>query len=598
MNIDSQRINAAYRHREIAARIARERAEAVLGGANTIHHTNKDEALISQAGMSFTKGLDHNNNTGLVSEIKDFRDLRQAIDGGMIDPFNRINVPTSPNYERRQWEAPTAGYVYDLEGPDALTVTMPPAPAANSADGTQQELAYEMAEVYELALLRDIPFTAFQHSSGSTMLGSAISRLNGMAHRPPGTPFETNPTNSARPRFLNNQGDLDEGNVFRGSSHGCNVGPYLSQFLLMGNGDPRRSNDNLVSDVRKGYIRYGAQQIDQRVIKTEEKDYMVSWRDWLCVQKGYSTRDNSNLFESGKRLMTTPRDLATYVHDDALYQAYLNACLLLLSFGAPLDPNFSRLAGQTPPDARVTGFALFGGPHILSLVTEVATRALKAVRYQKFQNHLRARPEVLAARIAKSSEPGMDPAFATIKGMIDPVLLESIRAHNIAMGGDDLELLPMAFQEGSPMHPAYGAGHATVAGACVTMLKAFFDTDAMLLKRNNSVVFDTKMQPNDKGVAFAGAVGQNYLNHEDLNTPLTLEGELNKLAANISIGRNIGGVHYFSDYYDSARMGEEIAIGILQEQAGCYANDRFVLNLRKFDGEEIEIIPGRADLMI
>ena len=25
------------------------------------------------------------------------------------------------------------------------------------------------------------------------------------------------------------------------------------------------------------------------------------------------------------------------------------------------------------------------------------------------------------------------------------------------------------------MHPAYGAGHATVAGGCVTMLKAFFE---------------------------------------------------------------------------------------------------------------------------
>jgi hypothetical protein len=44
--------------------------------------------------------------------------------------------------------------------------------------------------------------------------------------------------------------------------------------------------------------------------------------------------------------------------------------------------------------------------------------------------------------------------------------------------------------------------------------------------------------------------------------PLTLEGELNTLAANISSGRNMAGVHYFTDYYDSVRMGEEIAIGI------------------------------------
>ena len=46
--------------------------------------------------------------------------------------------------------------------------------------------------------------------------------------------------------------------------------------------------------------------------------------------------------------------------------------------------------------------------------------------------------------------------------------------------------LPMAFAEGSPMHPAYGAGHATVAGACVTILKAFFDTSAVLVGDENN----------------------------------------------------------------------------------------------------------------
>lgn len=67
---------------------------------------------------------------------------------------------------------------------------------------------------------------------------------------------------------------------------------------------------------------------------------------------------------------------------------------------------------------------------------------------------------------------------------------------------------------------------------------------------------------------------------------MSLEGELNKLAANISIGRNMAGVHYFSDYYDSLRMGEEIAIGILEEQALCYKTDNpFVLSLTTFDGQ-------------
>ncbi len=34
---------------------------------------------------------------------------------------------------------------------------------------------------------------------------------------------------------------------------------------------------------------------------------------------------------------------------------------------------------------------------------------------------------------------------------------------------------PKLFKEGAPAHPSYALGHATVAGACVTVLKAWFD---------------------------------------------------------------------------------------------------------------------------
>ena len=68
-----------------------------------------------------------------------------------------------------------------------------------------------------------------------------------------------------------------------------------------------------------------------------------------------------------------------------------------------------------------------------------------------------------------------------------------------------------------------------------------------------------------------------------------MEGELNKLAANISIGRNMAGVHFFSDYYDSVRMGEKIALGILEEQALGYPTDNFVLSVPTFDGKTVRI---------
>ena len=66
--------------------------------------------------------------------------------------------------------------------------------------------------------------------------------------------------------------------------------------------------------------------------------------------------------------------------------------------------------------------------------------------------------------------------------------------------------------------------------------------------------------------------------------------ELNKVGANIAIGRNWGGVHYRSDYTESIYLGENVALGILQEQSLCYHKDQpFKCTLTKFDGKKIRI---------
>ena len=138
------------------------------------------------------------------------------------------------------------------------------------------------------------------------------------------------------------------------------------------------------------------------------------------------------------------------------------------------------------------------------------------------------------------------------------------------------------------MHPSYGAGHATVAGACVTILKAYFDTNAVFVRRGGDDLFALH-QPGDQAVQYEpDAIGANLVASTGGDF-LTLEGELNKLAANISIGRNMAGVHYYTDYYDSLRMGEQIALGILKEQALCYPTDPFVLTVPTFDGDVVRI---------
>ena len=388
----------AYQTRVSAALQAKEREHPE-------HQANGDEQRFASANyaLSFTKGLVHNRGDdkekghGLVENKEDFERFRRAIDEGFIDAFTAEVRPAPPRsikskVGKRQWEAPTAGVAYDLQGPDSQAVTMDPAPAMGS-----EELAYEMAEVYELALLRDVPLVDFSgDSSTNSEVNKTVKRLNDLPY-----------TNGfpGRKRTTGPNGVLNAQTLFRGSSPKVDVGPYLSQFMLIGNDQPGGVK---LSD---GLVQYGALRIDQRVPIAAEKDWLTDWDDYIDAQNGADLRDNGTLFTNKKphfRFITTPRDLATYVHDDALYEAYLNACLILLSMGSPFDPGFSNLSGQGKfflnslsldrerlevQDRAAGGFALYGPPHILTLVTEVATRALKAVRYQKFNNHIRLRPE-------------------------------------------------------------------------------------------------------------------------------------------------------------------------------------------------------------
>lgn len=171
-----------------------------------------------------------------------------------------------------------------------------------------------------------------------------------------------------------------------------------------------------------------------------------------------------------------------------MYEAYLNTCLILLGLKAPFDPGLPFQ--QADFKDKQQGFAQFGGPHILTLVTEVATRALKAVRFQKFNVHRRLRPEAVGGWMYQrrngtsvvknrlSALEKMESAFAGSSGI--GARLDGVN------GAANNWLLPMAFPEGSPMHPSYGAGHATVAGACVTILKAWFDHGWPLMQKRQS----------------------------------------------------------------------------------------------------------------
>jgi hypothetical protein len=250
------------------------------------------------------------------------------------------------------------------------------------------------------------------------------------------------------------------------------------------------------------------------------------------------------------------RDLGQWVHVDALFQAYHVACLILLGMNAPIDPGLPPASSRTQ-----AGFVEFGGPHILTLVTEAATRALKAVWYQKWLVHRRLRPEAFGGRI-----------HHRLSGGASYPIHEEIRnsaAVQATFRRNGTYLLPMAFPEGCPTHPSYTAGHATVAGACVTILKAFFD---------ESYVIPAPAVPDVEGLRLLPYTGP----------PLTVGGELDKLACNIGIGRNMAGVHYRSDHEESLKIGEAVALEMLREQKACH-NQAFTCWLTGFSGETIAV---------
>lgn len=91
----------------------------------------------------------------------------------------------------------------------------------------------------------------------------------------------------------------------------------------------------------------------------------------------------------------------------------------------------------------------------------MATRALKAVRYQKSNIHRRLRPEAIGGWLyqRRSGDPTVLARLSDLQGMEEAFTGASgLGAALDDAYGSSCWLLPMAFPEGSPTHPSYGAG--------------------------------------------------------------------------------------------------------------------------------------------
>ena len=504
-NHPKKRVRAAFK-----LRLDEANQDAHVGPA--VNVDNGDTALYADKGGTYTKGLPH-DSFGRV-DLNAFATFTKALNSGQFSDFQQIIMGGT-----RTLNGPQGGLCFSLETLDSVQFGQPQVPPAPATASDQN--ATELLEHYWASLLRDVAFTDYV---SDPLAAQAAAELG------------SQPTYFG-PR--DNNGHVTPNLLFRGAFAGETLGPYVSQFFVKP-------------------TALGAQPISQQMVSyLTDIDYMTSFDDWLTVQNGNVT-GLQNQIDPDLRYRRNGRDLAALTHVDVLFQEYFTAFLVLGTIGAPVNPGNPYVGSNTE-----NGFGTFGGPDFAGTLGEVATKALNAVWYQKWFVHLRPRPEAIG---------GVVHLIKTGQGNMTDVTLSDVILNSEGLQQSFNKygtwLLSQAFPEGSPTHPSYPTGHGVVAGACITVLKFFFD---------GSFVIPNPLVPSNDGLSLLSYTGADA-------GQLTVNGELNKLGHNVSFGHGIhAGIHWRSDTDTSLMLGEAVALSFLRDKARTY-NEPFTVSLTKFNG--------------
>jgi hypothetical protein len=504
-NVTDKRVIEAFK-----LRVAMATQDALVPAAENVN--NGDDARYPDKGGTYTKGLPH-DSFGRVDPTA-YGTFKTALASGKFSDFENIIMGGT-----RTLNGPQAGLAFDLCALDNAQFGQPEVPPAPLIAGDQS--ATELLEHYWASLLRDVAFTDYGSSSLAALAAAELS----------GLPTYLGPRNS--------HGQVTTDLLFRGGFPGEAAGPYISQFFITP-------------------TSFGAQPISQQMASyLPNIDYMTTFSDWLTVQNG-NFPGVQNQIDPVLRYRRLGRDLAAFTHLDVLYQAYFTAFLVLAGMGAPLNPGNPYVGSRYE-----NGFGTFGAPDFAGTLTEVATKALNAVWYQKWFVHLRPRPEAFGGivHLVKTGLAGQTAVQPS------DVILNSVGLRQ-SMNKYGTWLLSQAFPEGSPMHPAYPTGHGTVGGACITLLKFIFD---------GNFAIPNPVAPTSDGLSLVSYTGSDA-------GQLTVNGELNKLGHNVTFGHGIhAGIHWRSDSDTSLLLGEAVALSFLRDKAKTY-NEPFTIQLTKFDG--------------
>jgi membrane-associated phospholipid phosphatase len=501
------------------------------------HPTNGDEAKYANKIATDTRGLPH-NQLGEV-DLKAYQSFINALNSGDPDEYEKIILGGG-----RKLVQPLTPLAISLNGVNTTQLAIPVPPTLDSA-----EQAAEFIEIAWQGLLQDVPFSDYRNDTTNPLVLAAVKDLNRLSG------FKGPKQN----------GKITPELLFRGTAiyvdaagrtayytlPGADIGPYVSQFLLR--------------PIPAGTLSYP--QLHRVPLAIPENAFQTTYDEWLLVQTGGSS-GRTIKFDSTRRYFINGRDQGEIAHTPP--PVYTNAAAILSAspvrdnplaggVGAPFNPSNPYNKSKTQSG----GTGTFGSGYATALIGWVTPHAIRAAYWHKYYVHRRLRSEAFGGlvhnnKVNKTNYP------------IHADLFKSEALDRIYSKYQSY-LLPQFFPEGSPTHSSYPGGASVSAGASVTILKALFDGSYVI---PNPVIPD----PNDptKLIPYQG-------------TPLTVEGELNKLAANIGLGRNSAGIHWRTDAAASLALGEAIAISILRDEKLTFREKFEGFTFTKFNGTKVTI---------
>ncbi|CAM9646416.1 unnamed protein product, partial [Ascophyllum nodosum] len=518
----------------------------------TCHLNNGDEANVPNFDGQFHKSLPH-DNVGRV-DPEAYQLLLDCIESNDINVCDQ--VPSGADSNGRKLVNPLGGGGHQVDGADSDNIFI------KQPDNLLSErLAAQQIEVYWMALVRDTPFS--QYGTENFVMRAAENIQNLDAFNGLSISRDAN-------------GNIDPmQDLFRTDWPGVSSGPLVSQFMLAD------------FDIDGIVVTPKAKTLVPNV------EYMTGVDTWLNVQNGGP--EETTQFVDEPLFIRNGRDLAALAFNDVLYTEAFRTVLILFDLGL-LSP-----AGPYLDSARQEGFTTFGASHIVHAMA-AASSSTRHAWYAKWQTHRVLRPEAYGGLVHFVRANEIDVPLPS--SIIDNTeLLNFVEILNQAQNGgtNQVFLLPMAVGEGSPVHPAYPSGHAVNLGGYITVLKAFLGFEL------GQRCFPNPEISNDAGterIPYESSPSDrlgNCVNADgDEEVGLTIEGELNKVTANVALGRSHLGVHWRMDGVFGVEMGEAGAIRRLQQELGGLPEARDTegsivpasYKFRLYSGIMIELFPG------